>query len=202
MNHNKLFYILTLCFCGFILLLGCFIVDQIIAKRRPFLLSNSGSKFSTYHRIATLRERKINTTFEYKIYQDESEIPIDNKINFLTTDSNGMQVNPYNQTLEKTNPKSKLMIFFGGSTTECVFVQQKNRYPRLISKILTEKYNLPIRTINASVSGATTRGSIIALYAKGIPLKPKYVVLHLPLMTLLFYWLMTITGVRMPRIVL
>ena len=68
------------------------------------------------------------------------------------------------------------VIFFGGSTTECLFMPDTLRFPYLVEKRLTERgYN--IKVYNSGVSGNNSMHSLNNLINKAIPLNPKYCVL-------------------------
>ena len=69
------------------------------------------------------------------------------------------------------------IIFMGGSTTECIFVDEDARFPYLVSKILQNIDNSPIKTINGGVSGNHSIHSLLNFLSKGIPLKPNFIVL-------------------------
>ena len=69
------------------------------------------------------------------------------------------------------------IIFFGGSTTECMFVDEKFRFPHYTSILLSNELKKNIITLNAGVSGNHSLHSLISLIAKGIEKKPKFAVL-------------------------
>ena len=68
-------------------------------------------------------------------------------------------------------------IFYGGSTTECLFVNESKRFPFLVQKKLSEKLDLELNFLNSGVSGKNSMQSTFDLLAKGIRFKPKFVVL-------------------------
>jgi hypothetical protein len=84
------------------------------------------------------------------------------------TDKDGFIVGP--KDFGNANKKVSI-IFFGGSTTECFYVEEENRFPYLISQ------NLDIRTLNGGMSGNNSIHSFLAMIAKGIPYKPNHIVL-------------------------
>ena len=69
------------------------------------------------------------------------------------------------------------IVFLGGSTTECMFVQPKLRFPYLAGKLLGERLGTRINGINGGKSGNNTMHSLFALSAKVIPMRPDMVVL-------------------------
>lgn len=87
------------------------------------------------------------------------------------TDSNGFIIGP-NSTDSPVD-----IIFFGGSTTECIYVDENLRWPYLVSQFLVDQSDQQINTMNAGVSGNDSMHSTLNLIAKGLNCKPKIVVL-------------------------
>lgn len=95
-------------------------------------------------------------------------------VNILRTNDQGFYIGGDNPM----HLDSVDIIFFGGSTTECSVVQESKRFPYLTGeKIVDSKNGQKIETLNGGLSGNNTVHSLISLIAKGIPLKPKVVVL-------------------------
>ena len=92
----------------------------------------------------------------------------------LNIDDNGFIKNGNN--LKEIN-KNKSIIFFGGSTTETLYVPEKNRFVSVIERKLSKNLNRNIILYNGGVSGNNTLHSLLNLIGKGIPLNPEYVVL-------------------------
>jgi lysophospholipase L1-like esterase len=70
------------------------------------------------------------------------------------------------------------IIFFGGSTTACLFVEEDSRFPFLVQeKLVKQTTSQKIKVLNAGVSGNNTLHSLINFIAKGIKLKPTTVIL-------------------------
>ncbi len=59
------------------------------------------------------------------------------------------------------------IIFFGGSTTECLYVDEDKRFPYLVGE------QLGLTVFNGGKGGSNTIHSTINLLTKGIPLEPK-----------------------------
>ncbi len=68
------------------------------------------------------------------------------------------------------------IAFLGGSTTECVAVQEDLRFPARVSYLL-EKKGLRVNTLNAARSGNTVHDSINVLLNHIVEDKPNFVVL-------------------------
>jgi len=73
------------------------------------------------------------------------------------------------------NPQSTV-LFLGGSTTQCSYVQEDLRFPSLVSTILN-KYGLKVNTINSGRAGNTLHDSINIFFNYISKFKPDYVVL-------------------------
>jgi lysophospholipase L1-like esterase len=91
------------------------------------------------------------------------------------TDSNGFIVGE-SEEVNATGPID--ILFFGGSTTECIFVEEEFRFPHLVGKLLEDSHTgRTIRTLNAGFSGSHSLHSLVALLGKGLQTRPKMAVL-------------------------
>jgi lysophospholipase L1-like esterase len=70
----------------------------------------------------------------------------------------------------------KVIVFLGGSTTECMFVDQDQRFPYLTGRILEQETGAKINSYNGGMSGSNSLNAIDILINKVIPLKPDVVV--------------------------
>ncbi len=68
------------------------------------------------------------------------------------------------------------MVFLGGSTTECMFVDEENRFPYVVGTILERETGKKINAYNAGMSGINSLHCLDILLNKVIPLKPRVVV--------------------------
>lgn len=98
------------------------------------------------------------------------------------------------------------ITFIGGSTTECLFVDEQNRFPALTARLLRKAADgSPVHTQNAGVSGNHSLHSTLNLIAKVLPLKPHIVVMmeHANDLTLLLntgsYWKAPMTRALIQR---
>ena len=111
----------------------------------------------------------VNSSIEHIKGAESSEM-----INFsINIDSNGFIDNGNSIS---QNPDIRI-IFFGGSTTESLYVSEKNRFPSIIERTLREDLNLDVQIHNAGVSGNNSMHSNLSLIAKGIPLNPNFAIL-------------------------
>ena len=75
-----------------------------------------------------------------------------------------------------SNP-DKTIFFLGGSSTETLYVDESNRFPYLVGKILSDKTNLKINAYNSGVSGNHSLHSLNIFLNKVLPYNPNIVVL-------------------------
>ena len=76
----------------------------------------------------------------------------------------------------KYDRPDKVIVFLGGSTTECMFVDQDHRFPYVTGQILEQATGAKINSYNGGMSGSNTMNAIDILINKVIPLKPDVVV--------------------------
>ena len=88
------------------------------------------------------------------------------------TDGNGFLLPNNNHA----NPDHKI-IFIGGSTTECIYVKENNRFPYLVGQLIEEKTNKLINSYNSGKSGNSAVHSLDVLLNKIIPMEPDMVVI-------------------------
>jgi len=71
----------------------------------------------------------------------------------------------------------RVLVFLGGSTTECMFVDEGLRFPALAGEILSRESGLKVNSYNGGRSGNNSLHSINVLTNKVIPLAPQVVVM-------------------------
>jgi len=69
------------------------------------------------------------------------------------------------------------LVFLGGSTTECMFVDESKRFPYVVGRLLEEETGKKINSFNGGKSGNTSFHFITTLLGKVIPLKPDVVIM-------------------------
>jgi lysophospholipase L1-like esterase len=69
------------------------------------------------------------------------------------------------------------IVFLGGSTTECVYVDEDNRFPCLVGRLLEQQTRLKVNSCNAARSGNNSLHSLNILLNKVVNLKPDIVVM-------------------------
>lgn len=90
----------------------------------------------------------------------------------LRIDNNGF-ILPHNN---HDNPDKKI-FFIGGSTIECLYVNENNRFPVLVEQIIEEKTGKFINVYNAGFSGNSSIHSLDILLNKIIPMDPDVIVI-------------------------
>jgi lysophospholipase L1-like esterase len=69
------------------------------------------------------------------------------------------------------------LVFLGGSTTECLYMEEENRFPYLAGRLLEKKTGLKVNSYNGGRAGNNSLHSLDILLNKVIPLNPDIVVL-------------------------
>lgn len=77
---------------------------------------------------------------------------------------------------QKHQHPDAMIVFLGGSTTECMYMDEEKRFPYVVGTILEQKTGKKINSYNAGMSGNNSLHSIDILVNKVIPLKPQVVV--------------------------
>lgn len=69
------------------------------------------------------------------------------------------------------------VVFLGGSTTECQYMGEEERFPYLVGRLLEKETGLKINAYNSARAGNNSLHCLFILQAKVLPLKPRAVVL-------------------------
>jgi hypothetical protein len=68
------------------------------------------------------------------------------------------------------------IVFLGGSTTECMYVDEENRFPYLAGVILERETGRKINSYNGAMAGTNSLNAIDTLVNKVLPMNPQVVV--------------------------
>jgi len=68
------------------------------------------------------------------------------------------------------------VVFLGGSTTECLYVDAENRFPYVVGAILEQETGKKINSYNGAMAGANSLNALDVLVNKVMPLQPRVVV--------------------------
>src|SRR4030042_1745628 len=69
------------------------------------------------------------------------------------------------------------LVFLGGSTVACIYVEEENRFPYLVCNLLAQKTGKRITSINSGVGGNNSLHSLDILLNKLVPVRPDVVVM-------------------------
>lgn len=159
----------------YIIFINVFIILLFLVIIDPFLsiaIENTGIK-----RNVLLKELSPNSNYTIApsdLYLQGAE-GLAKKNYSVRTDKNGFLIGPRNYPIDSANVD---VIFFGGSTTACLFVDESKRFPLLVQdKLIRKSTGINLTVLNGGVSGNNTLHSLVNLVAKGIPLQPKVIVL-------------------------
>jgi lysophospholipase L1-like esterase len=134
------------------------------------------------HNLVLFTDRRYINLREFLPHIDVVEVPqtktvqesdgLVQKEYRVRTDANGF-ILPYHQY----GRPDVTLVFLGGSTTACIFVEEENRFPYLVGNLLEQMTGKKITSINGGVSGSNSLNSMDVLLNKVIPLKPDAVVM-------------------------
>jgi hypothetical protein len=139
----------------------------------PFLGKKVDDPGKTY-RSLNLREFGPNRTLvlDASTFPDNQDDTLDHQFYHIQTDNLGFIIGPGDVLDAQPD-----IVFFGGSTTECAFVDDSLRFPYLVQKKLQRTVRPDIIVRNGGYGGNHTMHSVVNLMGKGLAQKPKLVVL-------------------------
>ena len=158
--------------CAIVLLaIGCLAVvaEKILASRTHNQINLTGIKRS-------IKLREFNPLYRDVLVPSQEVLRM----------SDGLVQQPYVLRVDrqgfimpaKIHDQADLTIaFLGGSTTECTYVDEDNRFPYLVGRLLERRTRLKVNSYNAGRSGNNTLHCINVLLNKVVNLKPDIVVL-------------------------
>lgn len=85
--------------------------------------------------------------------------------------------NGFIEPSQKYEEPDKTIVFLGGSTTECQYIEEQNRFPYLVGVLLEQKTGLKINSYNSANSGNDSLHSLNILLNKVLPIRPNIVVM-------------------------
>lgn len=145
-------------------------IEYFLASQTDKLQKGSGVK-----RNIRLREHQPDQDIYMKpdnAYMKKTD-SLEQKQYRFRTDNNGF-IRPTNI---HADPDFRI-VFLGGSTTECLYVDEELRFPYYTGIILEKKSGLRVNSYNSGVSGNNSMHSNDILLNKVIPLHPDYVILY------------------------
>jgi hypothetical protein len=134
------------------------------------------------HNLVLFNERRYINLREILPLIDTVDVPPDKAVREsdgliqkpyrVRTDARGFML-PYNR-YEKPD---LTLVFLGGSTVACIYVEEENRFPYLAGNLLEQKTGKKITSINSGVGGNNSLHSLDILLNKIIPIRPDVVVM-------------------------
>lgn len=136
----------------------------------------SGDATRTVSPIRSLmvREWLPNTRYSFQAPEarrNDPNGPVDD-IYTLEVDAHGF-IEP---SIRHDEPDFEI-VFLGGSTTECLYVRPKTRFPYLTGELLQARTGKKINAINAGKSGNHAMHSVLNTVAKVLPRRPRYAIM-------------------------
>lgn len=157
------------------LLLLIYSAEKILSFKNRKATGYSESSKSQGDRYVLLREHKPLTLMtvepapEYVAKYTDS---LARKRHIFRTDENGFII----PSKIYDHPDLSI-VFLGGSTTECLYMDEENRFPYLAGRMLEKQTGRKINSYNSGVSGNNSLHSIDILLNKIIPMKPDIVIM-------------------------
>ena len=141
--------------------------------RRHYRLDLAEARQEAQQRALRIRERYPNSSFTLELEATEGvrSAGMRHGAYVLETDSLGF-IRPSGNL----GPGFKRLLFLGGSTTECAFVDAESRFPYLVARLLTDSLGVQASAFNAGRSGNNTMHSLINLIGKGTDIQPDVVI--------------------------
>ena len=143
-------------------------------------------KFLAYvnhtHNLVLFTERRYINLREILPGIDTVDVPPDKAVR----ESDGLVQKPYRVRTDaqgfmlpyQRHEKPDLtLVFLGGSTVACIYVEEENRFPYLVGNLLAQKTGKKITSINSGVGGNNSLHSLDILLNKIIPVRPGVVVM-------------------------
>jgi lysophospholipase L1-like esterase len=166
-NPKKTLVFFTL----FLILIATFAVEKFLQfnhHRKGLALFTEGQR-----RYIRLREYRPGTRLSVTL--PKSHLPYVDNV-FTKEYRFNIDADGFIEPSKKYDHPDKVIVFLGGSTTECMFVDEDRRFPYLVGKILEEETGAKINSYNAGLSGNNALHAIDLLINKVIPLHPQVVV--------------------------
>jgi hypothetical protein len=134
------------------------------------------------HHLVLFTDRRYINLREILPHVDAVDVPPDKAVRTsdglvqkpyrVRTDGQGFML-PYN----RYDKPDLTVVFLGGSTVACIYVDEDQRYPYLAGQLLEQKTGKKITSINSGVGGNNSLHSIDILLNKIFPMKPDVVVM-------------------------
>jgi lysophospholipase L1-like esterase len=134
------------------------------------------------HNLVLFTERRYINLREILPRIDTVDVPPDKAVR----ESDGLVQKPYRVRTDaqgfmlpyhRYEKPDLTLVFLGGSTVACIYVEEENRFPYLVGNLLTQKTGKKITSINSGVGGNNSLHSLDILLNKIVPVRPDVVVM-------------------------
>jgi len=134
------------------------------------------------HHLVLFTERRYINLREILPFMDTVDVPPDKAVR----DSDGLVQKPYRVRTDAHGfilpynhyqKPDKTLVFLGGSTVACIYVDEDSRFPSLVGRILTQETGKKITSLNSGVGGNNSLHSLDILLNKIVPLRPDVVIM-------------------------
>jgi hypothetical protein len=166
-NPKKTLVFFTL----FLILVAVFAAEQYLKfhnHRKGIVLSSEGE-------IRYIRMREYRPGTRLLLNFPKNHLPYTDNV-FTKEYRLDIDKNGFIAPSQRYDHPDKVIVFLGGSTTECMFVDENHRFPYAVGKILEEETGKKINSYNGGMSGNNTLHAIDILINKVMPLHPQVVV--------------------------
>ncbi len=127
----------------------------------------------TERRYIKLREQRPRR--QMRLQFPKNHLPYTDNV-FTKTYKIDIDENGFIKPSKKYADPDLSIVFLGGSTTECMFVDEENRFPYVVGAILEQETGKKINAYNGGLSGNNSLHAIDLLVNKVVPLEPRVVV--------------------------
>jgi lysophospholipase L1-like esterase len=155
----------------FLILLVAFAAEKFL----EFSNHRKGLVFSLEGEIRYIRLREYRPGTSLQMTLPKSHRPFTDNV-FAKEYRFVIDKNGFIAPSRKYDHPDRVIVFLGGSTTECMFVDEDQRFPYVVGKMLEEETGKKINSYNGGMSGNNTLHAIDLLINKVIPLHPQVVV--------------------------
>jgi hypothetical protein len=134
------------------------------------------------HNLVLFTERRYINLREILPRIDTVDVPPDKAVR----ESDGLVQKPYRVRTDaqgfmlpyhRYDKPDLTLVFLGGSTVACIYVEEENRYPYLVGNLLEQQTGKKITSLNSGVGGNNSLHSLDILLNKIIPVRPDVVVM-------------------------
>lgn len=163
-RHSKTFFAVFYSLIGLVLLGATLLAVKIVRDE-----VNRG-----YERSIILREPRVSSNLAQSPPRGLLQVAdgLEDKPYRLRTDDNGFILPSRIHDAPDIS-----IVFLGGSTTECHFMDEKERFPYLVGRNLETILKKKVNTYNTGHAGNNTLHCDLILQAKVLPMRPQFAVL-------------------------